>query len=48
MGDGRDEQLVGASGLLELFQLVGAPPRGADELRVDAVLDEARSASVQT
>ena len=27
VGDGRDEQLVGARGLLELFQLVGDPAR---------------------
>ncbi|GAA3310574.1 hypothetical protein GCM10020295_78030 [Streptomyces cinereospinus] len=40
VGDRRDEQFVGTGGLLELFQLVGHPGRGAGELGVDPVLDE--------
>ena len=40
VGNGRDDQLVGFSGVAETLQLVRDLARGADELGVDAVGDQ--------
>ena len=40
VGDGRDDQLIGFSGVAETLQLVRDLARRADELGVDAVGDQ--------
>ncbi len=48
VGNGRDDQLVGFSGVAETLQLVRDLAGGADELGVDAVGDQLAVGVTQT